>query len=118
MDKNTKTFIITLAGAIVLFWLLKPKGSIISKSSTNKFSEPKVADSTKVKAKEDAVIGLQAMREAIDNNEPKKELDKLSSIIFQDYGVKIMFNKKAGLLRAMDKSGKVLAEEQKIDSNA
>jgi len=43
----------------------------------------------------------------------KTELDKLSTIIYKDYGVKIMPNKKTGLLRAMSKSGKVLAEETK-----
>jgi hypothetical protein len=53
------------------------------------------------------------MREAMDNNESKAELDKLSGIIFKDYGVKIMPNKKTGLLRAMSKKGKVLAEETK-----
>ena len=51
------------------------------------------------------------MREAINSKENKKELDKLSSMIFQDYGVKIMANKKTGLLRAMSKDGKVIAQE-------
>ena len=51
------------------------------------------------------------MREAISNNESKKELDKLSSMILQDYGVKIMISKKTGLLRAMSKEGKVITEE-------
>ena len=51
------------------------------------------------------------MREAIDNKECKKELDKLSSMILQDYGVKVMMNKKTGLLRAMSKDGKVISEE-------
>jgi hypothetical protein len=35
-------------------------------------------------------------------------------MIFQDYGVKVMPNKKTGLLRAMSKDGKVLAEEEKV----
>ena len=51
------------------------------------------------------------MREAIDNKESKKELDKLSSMVLQDYGVKVMINKKTGLLRAMSKDGKVISEE-------
>jgi len=61
--------------------------------------------------KENAVIGLQAMREAINIKESKKELDKLSSMISQDYGVKVMVSKKTGLLRAMSKDGKVISEE-------
>ena len=53
------------------------------------------------------------MREAIDSKESKKELDKLSSMVLQDYGVKVMINKKTGLLRAMSKDGKVISEETK-----
>ena len=47
------------------------------------------------------------------NKESKKELDKLSSMILQDYGVKVMMSKTTGLLRAMSKDGKVISEETK-----
>lgn len=113
MNKTTKTLLISLAGAFALLYLLMPKNNKNSTSSVPKYAEPKVADDTLVKNKENAVIGLQAMRSAMDNGESKAELDKLSSIIFQDYGVKVMPNKKSGLLRAMSKDGKVLAEEEK-----
>ena len=76
-----------------------------------KYAEPKQVSDTETKLKENAVIGLKAMREAIDSKESKKELDKLSSMILQDYGVKIMINKKTGLLRAMAKDGKVISQE-------
>jgi hypothetical protein len=45
------------------------------------------------------------------NKEPKKELDSLNAMILKDYGLKILVNKKTGKLRALDKSGKVVAEE-------
>ena len=76
-----------------------------------KYAEPKQVSDKDTKLKENAVIGLQAMREAINSKESKKELEKLSSMISQDYGVKVMMNKKTGLLRAMSKDGKVISEE-------
>lgn len=112
MDKETKTLFITLGGALLLIWLLRPKSDKSKKGLLDvKYAEPKQVSDTDKKQKENAVIGLQAMREAIDNKECKKELDKLSSMILQDYGVKVMMNKKTGLLRAMSKDGKVISEE-------
>jgi hypothetical protein len=115
MNKTTKTLLISLAGAFALLYLLMPKKAKAGTSTTTgmKYPEPKLADDKLVKDKENAVIGLEAMRSAIDNKESKAELNKLSSMIFQDYGVKVMPNKKTGLLRAMSKEGKVLAEEEK-----
>jgi hypothetical protein len=114
MDKEAKTLFITLGGALLLIWLLKPKSDKSKKSLLDvKYAEPKQVSDKETKLKENAVIGLQAMREAIDSKENKKELDKLSSMILQDYGVKVMVNKKTGLLRAMSKDGKVISEETK-----
>lgn len=112
MDKNTKTLFITLGGALLLIYLLRPKSDKSKKGLLDvKYSEPKQVSDSQIKLKENAVIGLKAMREAIDSNENKKELDKLSSMILQDYGVKVMINKKTRLLRAMSKDGKVISEE-------
>ena len=112
MDKETKTLFITLGGALLLIWLLKPKSSKSKKGLLDvKYAEPKQVSDKDTKLKENAVIGLQAMREAINSKESKKELEKLSSMISQDYGVKVMMNKKTGLLRAMSKDGKVISEE-------
>lgn len=112
MDKNTKTLFITLGGALLLIWLLKPKSTKSKKGLLDvKYAEPKQVSDKDTKAKENAVIGLQAMREAIDSKESKNELDKLSAMILQDYGVKVMINKKTGLLRAMSKDGKVISQE-------
>ena len=112
MERETKTLFITLGGALLLIWLLRPKSSKSKKDLLDvKYAEPKQVSDTETKLKENAVIGLKAMREAINNKESKKELDKLSSMILQDYNVKIMINKKTGLLRAMSKEGKVISEE-------
>jgi hypothetical protein len=112
MDKNTKTLFITLGGALLLIWLLRPKNTKSKKELLDvKYAEPKQVSDTESKLKENAVIGLKAMRQAIDNKENKRELEKLNSMILQDYGVKVMINKKTGLLRAMSKEGKVISEE-------
>lgn len=115
MNKTTKTLAISLIGAFALIYILMPKKkkSEALDTSAVKYAEPKVADDKLIKDKENAVIGIQAMRSAVDNNENKSSLDELSSIIFKDYGVKVILNKKTGLIKAMSREGKVLAEEEK-----
>jgi hypothetical protein len=116
MERETKIFFITVAVALGILWLTKPKLNSEGSSSKDlldvKYKAPSVASVKDTKAKEDAVVGMQAMKDAIASKESKTELNKLNSIIFQDYGVKIMVNKKNGKLRAMSKDGKVVAEEQ------
>jgi len=112
MDKETKNLLITLGGALLIIYLLKPKSNKSKKGLLDvKYAEPKQVSDKNIKQKENAVIGLQAMREAINSKESKKELDKLNSMILQDYGIKVLINKKTGLLRAMSKDGKVISEE-------
>jgi hypothetical protein len=116
MDRDTKFLLGSLGVALVILVLLRNKNQKSKKDLLNvKYAEPKQVEDTQVKDKENAVIGLKAMREAMDSKESKAELDKLNTIIFKDYGVKIMPNKSSGLLRAMSKNGKVLAEEFKED---
>lgn len=114
MNKETKTLLITIGVALGILWLFRPK--LKAKDSSDlldvKYGEPSVATKDDVSAKENATIGLQAMKDAIAGKESKKELDKLNAMILQDYGVKILVNKKTGKLRAMDKNGKVVAEEE------
>lgn len=113
MDKDTKILLITFGVAFVILWYIKPKGMKTSVKDMLgvKYAEPKKANDTDLKAKENAIVALQAMKDAIANKEPKKELDSLNSMILKDYGLKILANKKTGKLRALDKSGKVVAEE-------
>lgn len=115
MDEETKTLFLSIAVALGILWLLKPKGTNVlgleKREDIDKYAEPKVASESNKKEKDNAVIALQAMRDAITNKEPKRELDKLNAMILQDYGVKVLLNKKTLKLRAMSKEGKVLAEE-------
>jgi hypothetical protein len=116
MERETKVFFITVAVALGILWLTKPKTNSGTGNSKDlldvKYKAPSVASASDTKAKEDAVVGMQAMKDAIANKESKTELNKLNSMIFQDYGVRVMINKKTSKLRAMSKEGKVIAEEQ------
>jgi hypothetical protein len=113
MDKDTKILLLTFGVAFVILWYIKPKGikTSVKDMLGVKYAEPKKANDTDLKAKESAIVALQAMKDAIANKEPKKELDSLNAMILKDYGLKILANKKTGKLRALDKSGKVVAEE-------
>jgi hypothetical protein len=102
MNKEVKTLLITLGVALGLIWIFKPKKDNAEKSVNNKYAEPKEATEDVKKEKENAVVGLQAMREAINSGENKAELDKLSAIILKENGVKVLISKKTGLLKAMN----------------
>ena len=52
MDKNTKTLFITLGGALLLIWLLRPKNSKSTKGLLDvKYSEPKQVSDSQIKLK-------------------------------------------------------------------
>ena len=113
MNKEVKVLLVTLAVSLGLIWVFKPKKSTDGKTNSgNKYLEPKEASEDVKKEKENAVVGLQAMREAINAGEKKTELDKLSAMILKENGVKVVISKKTGLLRAMNKKGNVIAEEE------
>jgi hypothetical protein len=115
MDRETKTLLVSIGIGLAILWIFKPKknGSTAEEEViVDKYQEPKVVAEDDKKMKDDAVIGLQAMREAINNGENVRELDKLKSMILQENGIKIMINKKTKMLRAMKKDGSVIAEEE------
>jgi hypothetical protein len=112
MNKEVKVLLVTLGVALGLVWIFKPKKDNETKSLDDKYSAPKEATEDVKKEKENAVIGLQAMREAINSGEKKTELDKLSAMILKEQGIKVVISKKTGLLRAMNKKGNLIAEEE------
>ena len=112
MNKEVKVLLVTLCVALGLVWIFKPKKDDGTKSLDDKYSAPKEATEDVKKEKENAVIGLQAMREAINSGEKKAELDKLSAMVLKEQGIKVVISKKTGLLRAMNKKGSVIAEEE------
>lgn len=114
MDRETKTLLASIGIGLIILWIFKPKKNT-SKSEellADKYAEPKVVNEDDKKIKDDAVVGLQAMRSAIDNGESAVELDKLKNMILQENGIKIMIGKKTKKLIAMKKDGSVIAEEE------
>lgn len=114
MSRETKTLLASIGIGLVILWLFKPKkgASTSEEVVVDKYAEPKLVTEDDKKIKDDAVVGLQAMREAINNGESARELDKLKNMILQENGIKIMINKKTKKLRAMKKDGNVIAEEE------
>jgi len=115
MDRETKTLLASIGIGLAILWIFKPKKNSSSTEEevvVDKYKEPKVVAEDDKKIKDDAVIGLQAMREAINNRESVRELDKLKNMILQENGIKIMINKKTKKLRAMEKNGSIIAEEE------
>lgn len=114
MDRETKTLLASIAIGLGILWLFKPKKTDTKTDDVlvDKYQEPKIVAEDDKKIKDDAVIGLQAMRDAINNGESAKELEKLKNMILQENGIKIMINKKTKKLRAMKKDGSVIAEEE------
>lgn len=108
MDKDTKTLLLALGLGFVILFLTRPKKDNLE----DKYSKPKEADSKLQKDKENAVISIQAMREAIKNGEDAKSLNKLKDMILQDYNIKIVMNKKNQSLKALNKEGKLIAQEE------
>ena len=115
MDRETKTLLASIGIGLAILWLFKPKKNSSTTEEeviVDKYKEPKEVAEDDKKIKDDAVVGLQAMREAINNGESVRELDKLKNMILQENGIKIMINKKTKKLRAMKKDGSIIAEEE------
>lgn len=117
MDRETKNFLTTIGIALVILWIFKPKKNTDTTIKTDevlvdKYKAPKIVAEDEKKLKDEAVIGLQAMRDAINNGETAKELDKLKNVILQENGIKIMISKKTRKLRAIAKDGSVIGEEE------
>ena len=117
MGKEEKTLLASIAIALVLLWVFKPKKNGTSNEKTDdvivdKYQAPKLVAEDEKKLKDEAVVGLKAMREAITNGESARELDKFKNMILQENGIKIMISKNTKKLRAMDKKGEVIAEEE------
>ncbi len=115
MNRETKTLLASIAVALAILWIFKPKKQSDSSETEgkedSKFKMPKVLEDDKKKVQDNAVIGLQAMRDAINSGESSGELNKLKNLILKDYGIKVLINKTTKKLKAVDKKGNTIAEE-------
>jgi hypothetical protein len=115
MDNQTKKLLIVLGFTIVILWISKPKNNLVESSKNkgdgNKLSAPKTLDSNLAEEQHNGTIGIQAMREAIESGEPKKELDNLNRILLNENGIKI-YVMSDGKLCARNRKGKTVAKEK------
>ena len=114
MNKETKTLLLSLGVAMVLLYIFRPKKPKISETKellVNKYEEPKLIASEDKKLKDDAVVALQAMRDAINDNASAKDLEELKNILLKENNVQVSINTKTKLLTASSKDGKIIAEE-------
>jgi hypothetical protein len=114
MDNQTKKLLIVIGVAIVILWVSKPKNNMVDsmrKKGSGKFEAPKTLDSKIAEQQHNGTIGLQAMREAIENGETKKELDKLNRMLLNESGVKV-YTMSNGKLCARNRKGKTIAKEK------
>lgn len=115
MDNETKNILKILGVAIVILFVFKPK---FGKSKTspklfdlgNNVKPPKTDSDDSDKEFENAVISIKAYRNALNNNEPQSQLDKLNRIGISEYGIKI-FNEN-GKLYARNTKGEDIANEE------
>lgn len=112
MDNETKNILKILGVAVVVLFLLRPRKKPKSKLKQG-VEAPSVAKSdSSEKDYENAVISLKAFRSAINNNEPKSELDKLNTELIREYGIKVFSCKKSGKLTARNSKGQDVAKEE------
>mgnify|MGYP003131699358 FL=1 len=122
MDKETKNILKILGVAVLILYLFRPKNkdAQVSKRKNrtsakvnlkNSLSAPK-QEIDEDKQFKDAVISIKAVRKAINNNEPDKEVEKLNRILIKDYGIKVFKCKDSDKLIARDTKGNEIAKEQ------
>lgn len=114
MDNQTKKLLIVVAIVIGVLWISKPKNNMVDsmrKKGSNKLDAPKTLDSDIAKQQHNGTVGIQAMRQAIENGETKKELDKLNRMLLNENGVKV-YVMSNGKLCARNRKGKTIAKEK------
>lgn len=114
MDNETKNILKILGVAIVVLFILKPKGKSKSKELDTSLESSSTTPPAEITDEmfENAKVSLNAYRNAINNGESEQELEKLNRITVKEYGIKVFKCKKSGKLTARSTSGQEIAKEQ------
>ena len=120
MDKQTKYLLMVVGATIVVLWLTKPKGNMISTAKesldngsidlSSKTSSPNEADGNLANEQHSGMVGIEAMRSAINNGESKSQLDELNRLLVSENNIKI-YSLEDGSLCARNRSGVTVAKE-------
>lgn len=106
MKAELKNGLIVLAFTAIILFIAMPKSKTPPKKSQ---MVPSLAKSDENQY-EQAVVGIKAVRGAINAQETKSIIDELKQTILQENNIRIIESK--GLLVATDRSGKEIAKEQ------
>ena len=108
MDRDFKEMLVIGLLVAGMLYLLKPKKEA-AESVEDKYTEPKVASDDKKKQKDDAVVAMQAVKDAMANNESSAKIKELTTILTKEYGIVVKLEK--GKLKAFTPKGELVAEE-------
>ena len=76
MDNQTKKLLIVVGIAVAILWFCKPKNNMVDsmrKGGSKKLEAPKTLDSKLAEQQHNGSVGIQAMRDAINNGETKNK---------------------------------------------
>lgn len=106
MKEELKNGLIVLAFTAIILFIAMPKSKAVPKKGQ---MVPSLAKSDENQY-EQAVVGIKAIRGAINANEAKSFIDELKQTILSENNIRIIESK--GLLIATDRAGKEIAKEQ------
>lgn len=111
MNDEYKNIAIVLSGAALILFLAWPK----KKPNLKLFGKPKSFDMPTIGKSEEnqfsnAVIGIKAVRSAINAQEPKSVIDDIKAEVLKTNDIRIIEN--GGLLTATTRTGKAIAKEE------
>ena len=112
MDKQVSTLLGVVAVSIVLLYLARPKNSNINTITKKPSLEPPRTISNEANdKKKDGAIAIEAMRSAINADEPQDRIDELQAELKKDLGMKVLFDDD-GKLKATTLEGKLITKEK------
>jgi hypothetical protein len=110
-NKQLNTLLITFGIAVVILYIARPKNNLLnSKKPPLKVAPPKTVKSDIDESNKNGMIIIDAMRNAIKDKIPQKEVDMLQKSFLKEYSLKVFFGEE-GKLIAKNNKGKIVARE-------
>lgn len=111
MDKQVATLLGVLGLSIVILYVVRPKNSNINNLTKKpKLDPPRTITKEAHDQKKDGSIAIDAMREALNNNEPQERIDELQNELKKDMNLKVLFD--GDKLKATTLDGKLIVKEK------
>lgn len=111
MDREMKELAIIGVIVLAMLYVLRPnKNGKGEDDVPTKYPEPKVASGNAKSKKDDAAVAMQAVKDAMANNESSKVMNELIQTLKKEYDVVVKIGKD-GKLKAFTSKGELIAEE-------